>query len=97
MELSFTKQGNVYVAEATVNSDYALHIERKGRIARFTIEQRHADSGMWAACGIPSSINYTGQVIDWSFGHGVYPCHVRFTSEAEITTAVLTESEGGAE
>lgn len=30
MELSFTKQGNVYVAEATVNSDYALHIERQG-------------------------------------------------------------------
>ena len=43
MELEFTKQGDVYVAEATVNNDYALHIERQGGTARFSVVNSDAD------------------------------------------------------
>ena len=89
--LSFTKQGDVYVSEQTVNAPYALHIERS-EPGTFAIKQRSAESGEYAPCwGIPDRVSMGSTVIDWSFDHGVYPMHVRFESESEVTSATLTE------
>ncbi len=91
MTLNFTKQGNRYVAEATVNNDYNLHIERKGGNSTFAISQCGTGSGQYAPCELPSAIQYPGPVIDWSFGHVVYPMRIQIISGEEVTTATLTE------
>ena len=43
-ELQFTQEGNVWVAEETVNNDYSLHLERK-KGGYFHIFQRSSDTG----------------------------------------------------
>ena len=49
MVLNFTKQNEWYVAEATVNNDYALHIERRTE-GFFHMEQSSVDGGKLASC-----------------------------------------------
>ena len=93
--LSFTKNGDVWQAEATVTGDYNLHLERKAD-GTFNIFQRGTATGQWKVCsGMPSTLNYNaGQVIDWAFGHGVYPeggLHILIESGSEVTTGVLSE------
>lgn len=94
-QLTFSKQQNgmgkdIYVAEMTVDSRYALHIERKGS-GNFYMEQRSTSSGAYAPCVIPSHLYNTGKVIDYMFDHGFYPMHVRFVSETEVESAELQE------
>lgn len=95
--LQFTKDGNKWVCETTVNNDYNLHIERvkAGGIWFF---QRSTQEGQYVVCNGPGIPNpYTaGQVIDHAFGHGVYPAtgmNIRIESETEVTGATLTEAE----
>ena len=92
--LQFTKSGNVFVAEATVNSPYALHLEREDS-GKFMIYQRSTGTGQFVPCSpLPPYLVYGGQFIDWTFDHGHYPMHVRFESGSAVTTATLTEEEG---
>lgn len=88
--LKFNQQGKVWVCETVVNADYALHIERVSP-GKFNIYQRSTDSGQYALCVIPRFLYSTGQVIDWTFGHGYYPMHIRIESETEVTSATLSE------
>lgn len=91
MELQFKKSGSVYVAEATVNKPYNLHLER-ARGGMFMIYQRGTESGKYAPCQpIAPNIYQGGQVLDWTFDHVHYPMHVRFESETEVTMGTLTE------
>lgn len=88
--LNFTKEGDKYVAEATVNGDYALHVERKDD-GYFVISQRSTATGQYKDCLGESS---AGLVIDHAFGHGVYPSggmHLRFESASEVTMAEINE------
>lgn len=92
--LSFTKNGDVWETTAKVTGDYNLHIERKGG-GSFNIFQRATDSGQWKVCtGMPSWMNYNaGQVIDWAFGHGVYPeggLNILIQSGSEVTGGTLS-------
>lgn len=82
--LNFTLQGDRYVAEETVNADYALHLERKAG-GGFYILQRSSDDGMFVSCPLPAGLYNPGQFIDWCFGHGVYPMHIRIESMTEVT------------
>lgn len=92
--LQFTQSGNMFVAEATVNSPYALHLERETS-GKFMIYQRSVGAGQYVPCSpLPSHLVYGGQFIDWTFDHGHYPMHVRFESGSAVTTATLTEEEG---
>ena len=91
-ELQFTQEGNVWVAEETVNNDYSLHLERKGA-GYFHIFQRSSDTGAFVPCALPPWLERTGQFIDHSFGHGVYPMHVRIESETEVTMGTIREAE----
>lgn len=93
--LSFTKDGGRWIAEATVHNDYVVHVERVSG-GSFAIEQRSTASGQYNACSpLPASLVYdAGQVIDYAFGHGVYPSggmHVRFISGSEVTMAEINE------
>lgn len=82
--LNFTLQGDRYVAEETVNADYALHLERKAG-GGFYILQRSSDDGMFVSCPLPAGLYNPGQFIDWCFGHGVYPMHIRIESMTEVS------------
>lgn len=89
---NFTKQGEVYVAEQTVNAPYALHIERDNP-GSFSIFQRSTSTGNYAPCWtVPDRVSKCAPVIDWSFDHVVYPMYVKFESETQVTTATLTEA-----
>lgn len=90
--LSFTKQGDVYIAEQTVNAPYALHIERS-EPGTFAIKQRSTGTGEYAPCWeLSDRVKNGATVIDWSFDHTIYPMHVRFESGSEVTSATLTEA-----
>lgn len=93
--LNFTKNGDVWQATAKVTGDYNLHIERKGG-GSFNIFQRATESGQWKVCaGMPGWMNYNaGEVIDWAFGHGVYPeggLNILIQSGSEVTSGTLNE------
>lgn len=62
--LNFTLQGDRYVAEETVNADYALHLERKEG-GGFYISQRSSDEGTFVPCILPNTLYNPGQFIDW--------------------------------
>lgn len=89
--LSFSKQGNKWVAEQQVNANFALHIERKAG-GGFWIYQRHGASGEFMNCRLPPELVRPGQVVDWTFLDGIYPVTIRIESETEVTTATLTEA-----
>lgn len=90
--LEFTKQGENYIAETTVNGDYSLHLERTGD-GKFMIYQKSTADGQYVSCtGIPENmVYYAGKVIDYSFSHGVYPKYIRIESGSEVTKGELTE------
>lgn len=91
--LSFTQDGTRYIAEATVNHPYALHLEREDS-GKFMIYQRSTDTGQYVPCSpLPSHLVYGGQFIDWTFDHGHYPMHLRFESESAVASATLQEEE----
>lgn len=95
--LDFTKDGGVWAAEATVNKDYCLHVERVSG-GRFSIYQRSTSKGQYKECfPMPTEVGRNaGQVIDFAFGHGVYPSggmHLRFVSGSEVTMAEINEGQ----
>lgn len=99
--LSFTQVGNEWQAEATVTGDYNLHLEREGG-GSLNIFQRATASGQYMVCtGMPDWLErHAGQVIDWAFGHGVYPeggLHILIKSGSKVTGGTLsTAGEAGA-
>lgn len=60
--LNFTLQGDRYVAEETVNADYALHLERKAG-GGFYILQRSSDDGMFVSCPLPAGLYNPGGLV----------------------------------
>lgn len=91
-ELQFSQQGKEWVAEETVSNDYSLHLERKGA-GYFHISQRSSDTGTFVPCALPPWLERTGQFIDHSFGHGVYPMYIKIVSETEVTMGTIREAE----
>lgn len=90
--LNFTKQANgKYVAEATVNGPFNLHIERVEE-GSFDIMQRTTEQGEYADCfGVVPTLFYR-KVIDFDYEQMVFPKHIRIESGSEVTTATLTEA-----
>lgn len=88
--LDFTKQGDWYVAETTVNNDYSLHVEKEFE-GFFYMEQKAAGE-QFANCDIPLPVmNGYWNVLDRVFGHGYYPMNVRFKSAVPVKFAELNE------
>lgn len=92
--LTFNLKDGQYVAEATVNADYNLHIERVAS-GKFNIYQRGTATGEYVACqGLPTNLSspFAPKVIDHDFFHGVYPKYIRIESETQVTSAEITEA-----
>lgn len=91
--LSFTfVEGVGYQAEKMVSGDYALHLERK-RSGFLNIFQRSTSTGAYAECNVPGNVRYSSEVVDYVFGHGVYPMYIRIISESEVVTGSIREVE----
>lgn len=91
MKLNFTKQNEWYVAEATVNNDYALHIERRTE-GFFYMEQSSVNGGKYASCNLPTEVsNGFWANFDNCIGHGYYPMNVKFKSKSEVINAEINE------
>ena len=93
MRLEFkTDERGRHVATATVTGDYALHVEREAE-GSFRLYQRSLAGGRFAACsGLPAHIaGGWWRVLDWAFGHGVYPIEVMMESESPVTLATLRQ------
>lgn len=91
MVLTFNKVGDLYVAEATVSKDYALHLERT-KPGTLSVKQRSTSEGNYGQCAIPEEVQSSyWTTLDWVFSHGYYPMHVQFVSSAPLTKAELNE------
>lgn len=90
--LSFNQVGDVYQAEFTANSDYALHIERK-KVGKLKILQKSITNGSYADCILPTWVSNCGQVLDCTISHGMYPMHVLIVSETPVTIAERQEAQ----
>lgn len=90
--LNFTKDGEKWVAEATVNRDYMLYLRKNGT-AELKIFQRMEETDEWAQCDMRGHpfLNYSS--VCYRIGHGAYPMYVRFVSDIEITAGKITEVE----
>lgn len=89
--LEFTNQNGLYIAAATVNNDYALHIERANP-GQIQIRQRSTTDGNYALCNIPEEVKSSyWTTLDWVFSHGYYPMQLQFVSSVPISKAELNE------
>lgn len=95
MELTFIKQGDKYVAEFEVTSDFNLHIERDVKEGGFLfVNQRTSKEGQYDSVG-GASFNYGDPVVDIDFTGLVYPKYIQVISKVLPTKAEVTVSEGG--
>lgn len=87
MDLNFNKEGNVFVAEFEVTSDFNLHIERlNGGI--IDMYQRTSSEGEYT---IIDGFDTDGKaVLDIDFTALIYPKGIKIISEKEPTMAVVT-------
>lgn len=87
MNVSFQKQGDVWVAEATITDVCALHVERV-RDANFTIRQSSVQSGKYAP--IMETVGKTcSATVDTELVANIYPKYLRFESASEVVSAVI--------
>lgn len=90
MEITFSKSGEVYVAEFSVTGDFNLHIEgvTAGDVQVF---QRGTASGSYARVKSVNPYSYE-KVYDYDFSAVVYPKYIKIVSEVEPTLAVVTSA-----
>lgn len=87
------ENGRAYwMAEATANGDYGVHIERADK-GTFRICQRFTDSGEYAESDAPYHLTDVRKVIEMVMYHGIYPIHLRFISYTPVVSGVLKETE----
>lgn len=86
MEIQFTKQDELWVAEFEVTGDFNVHIERGAGALRFY--QKTAGS----AYDYVSGMGYLGSeiIFDRDFVALVYPKIIKISSETMPTVAVVT-------
>lgn len=95
MELTFIKQGDKYVAEFEVTSDFNLHIERDVKEGGFLfVNQRTSKEGQYDSVR-GASFNYGDPVVDIDFTGMIYPKYIQVVSKVLPTMAVVTVGEGG--
>jgi hypothetical protein len=105
-DLNFVKNENTqkYVAEAVVNSNFNIHLERisGGGLNLFqkngeyteAIDDRTATERGFDTVPVPNTVPYnSGLVFDYDFDALVYPKVIRIESYTEVTSGILTEAE----
>lgn len=92
MEITFSKSGEVYVAEFSVTGDFNLHIEGV-TAGDVLISQRGTASGLYARVTRVKSVNpyYSHEkVYDYDFSAAVYPKYIKVTCPENPTSATVT-------
>ena len=87
MNLTFNKQGNLYVADFTAESDFALHIEKSAGYIRL---KQSSVTGAEYAFVRGARFDDHELVIDEIVQSAVYPVNIRVVSVVEPTMAVVT-------
>lgn len=86
MELTFNKDGNLYVTEFEVTTDFNLHLERdKG--GKVSFYQRSTNGQYDSIEELEKNIDL---VFDYDFQSLVWPKYIKITSESLPTVATLT-------
>lgn len=86
MDLSFTKQGDFYVATTSVNNDYNVHIELEDQ---GTVTVYHKTSGSEFAF----VHNASGVVVmDDDFDGIIYPKTIKITTTKPVAKCIITEA-----
>lgn len=84
-QLTFTKQGDLYVALFEATADFNLRIERTTR-GTMNVFQRTTASGEYAfTASLPNDV-----VADYDFVGAIYPKYIKVVSSAEVINAELT-------
>lgn len=91
MEINFTKEGDRYVSEFEVTSDFNLHIEGvlEGNVS---VYQRGSATGGYAFVRGATPSPTFGKVYDFDFSALVYPKYIRVVCNVMPTMAVVTEA-----
>lgn len=90
MELQFTQQENVFVAEFTAEADFNIHIEKGNGFV--TLYQSGVEGGRYDLVRSLNVNNYD-VVIDADCMALVYPKYMRIVSTVMPTMAVITFAE----
>lgn len=90
MELTFTKEGDKYIATFTASSDFNLHIEKSG--GRVVVFQTSVYNGKYDSIS-GATIAETDGVFDSDFTALVYPKHIKMVADVMPTKAVVTFAE----
>lgn len=104
--LTFVQNENTqkYVAEAVVNANFNIHLERPGggglqffqKNGEYTeaIDDRTATDRGFDTVYVPNTVPYNaGQIFDYDFDGLVYPKTIRIESGSAVTIGILTEAE----
>lgn len=104
--LTFVQNENTqkYVAEAVVNANFNIHLERPGggglqlfqKNGEYTeaIDDRTATDRGFDVISAPNTVPYNaGQIFDYDFDGLVYPKTIRIESGSAVTIGILTEAE----
>lgn len=88
--IQFVEEGDKYVAEIKVTSDFNLHIERDGQGFLF-VDARTTEDGAYDSVR-GAQFNYSDPVVDYDFTGVIYPKYIKIVSKVEPTKAVITSS-----
>lgn len=91
MNLTFTKQGNSYVAEFDATADFNLHIERP-KEGYLRVYQRTGGSGGFAYVEGLSQYAFD-KIIDLDFTGAVYPKSIKVVSDVQPSLATVNVGE----
>lgn len=90
MGLTFTKDGNAYVATFEATSDFNLHLELPER-GLVSVQQRTTSSGKYAPVKGMERYNFD-TILDVDFGGGIYPKSIKVMCASKPSVAEVTMS-----
>ena len=87
MELIFTKEQGIYVAEFEATNDFNIHLERKD-VGILNILQSTIADGEYDL--VSAHNNIQDRVFDCDFTAMIYPKYIKIVSGSEVTRCVIT-------
>ena len=90
MELTFTKDGDKYVAQFTATSDFNIHIEKSG--GRIVLFQSSVENGEYDYVS-GATIAESDGVFDSDFTALIYPKYIKMVADSTPRVAVVTFAE----
>lgn len=89
MDLTFTQQGNSFVAEFEATADFNIHLERD-RGGVFRVYQRTAGSQYALVDELDKVYTQYKGIVDYDFAGVIFPKMIKVVSATEPSLAVVT-------